>query len=82
MRFLHSAGRWSRLSGRLGGELLTWRLSASGFASSLLCTSHWGFSERESILREIRVYELDKCEDLMNLGVVFKGGVGAGYLKF
>ena len=37
---LDSAGGWRRLSGSLGGELLSWGLASSGFSCGLFCTSH------------------------------------------
>ena len=40
VRLLDSSSGWSRFSCSLGGQLLSWSLSSSGFSCSLLGTSH------------------------------------------
>ena len=40
---LDPAGGWGRLSGRLGGELLSRGLASGGFTCGLFCTSHVEF---------------------------------------
>ena len=40
VRLLHAAGGRRALAGRLGGQLLAWRLVAGGLASGLLSASH------------------------------------------
>uniref|UniRef100_A0A4W2FPH0 Histone H3 n=2 Tax=Bilateria TaxID=33213 RepID=A0A4W2FPH0_BOBOX len=46
VRLLHTAGGRRALAGRLGGQLLTRRLTAGGLAGSLLSTSHHDESEK------------------------------------
>mgnify|MGYP003321983381 CR=1 FL=1 len=38
--FLNSSSGWGRFSGSLGGQLLSWSLSSSGFSSCLLGSCH------------------------------------------
>ena len=40
MGLLDAAGGGGALTGRLGGQLLTWSLSSSGLTSGLLGTGH------------------------------------------
>ena len=50
MGFLHASGGRGRLASSLGSELFPRSLSSSGFASSLLCTSHLKISRFQLVL--------------------------------
>ncbi|KAL8524813.1 hypothetical protein ACS0TY_014431 [Phlomoides rotata] len=41
VRLLNSAGGWGGFPSGFGGQLLPWRLTAGGFASSLLSACHF-----------------------------------------
>ena len=41
--FLDSSGGWGRLSGSLGGKLLSWSLSSGGLSSGLLGSGHFEY---------------------------------------
>ena len=48
MGLLHTSGGWCTFASSLGGKLLPWGLSASAFASSLLCTCHLSLSNEHA----------------------------------
>ena len=41
VRLLDATGGWSRLSGSLGSQLLSWSFTSSGFTSGLFGTGHF-----------------------------------------
>ena len=54
---LDSSGCWGRLTGGLGGELLTRGLSTGGLTGCLLCSCHFSlFSSLDTVFRKVGIF--------------------------